>query len=236
MAGNIYGQTNYGSTPLSPKTPHSGRVNLIVLVVFSILLLATIIFGIWAYSSMLDYKNNSDKKASQAVKVAEQKLSSQKDNEFAEKEKKPYKTYKGPETYGSITFEYPKTWSGYVNQIASGSSQAVDGYFYPDIVPGLATGSSYALRLQVVNQTYAVALSQFDAKVKTGKIAAKAFRAKNVPDTLGAQVDGEIFSNITKGSLVALPLRDKTILLWTESDRFSNDFSSIILPSLTFIP
>jgi hypothetical protein len=36
-----------------------------------------------------------------------------------EREKYPYKTFSGPEDYGKLTFEYPKTWSVYIAAAAN---------------------------------------------------------------------------------------------------------------------
>lgn len=234
MTDNNFSQPGYNPMPAGQQSIWSNRKVVIILITLGLLLLMAIGFGAWAYSAMLDYKQNSDTKVSKAVAVAEQKISSQKDNEFAEKLKLPYKTFKGSETYGSVSFQYPNTWSGYVNQTTTSTNLIIDGYFYPDIVPG--AGSTYALRLQVVNQSYSQVLAQFESKVKNGKSTLKAFRASKVPDKLGSEIDGELVANNVTGKLIVLPLRDKAILIWTETDRFNNDFTSIVLPSLTFVP
>ncbi len=66
-------------------------------------------FGIWAFLERQDYKNNSDTKAEQASIIAVQNEGTRKDEEFIEREKNPYKTYQGPDDYGSLNIQYPKT-------------------------------------------------------------------------------------------------------------------------------
>jgi hypothetical protein len=39
-----------------------------------------------------------------------------------------------------------------------------------------------------------------------------------------------------KGTMVILPLRDKTLEVWTESDAYLSDFKNYVLPNLTFSP
>src|SRR5688500_18705642 len=89
---------------------------LIPLIVAGVLLLASLAFGLWAYSSRTDYKNNTDAKIATAVKVAEKETATDKDNEFIEREKQPLKGYQGPASYGTVSLKFPKTWSAYVDE------------------------------------------------------------------------------------------------------------------------
>ncbi len=207
---------------------------MIALVILVLLFLSASVFGIWAYSSRQDYKDNSDKKAAAAAQIATQQESTKKDNEFVEKEKSPVKTYQGPAAYGSLDISYPKTWSAYIVE-ADRSSMAVDGFFHPNFVPGVQSQTAYALRVRVSSQSYEQEMKQFDGKVKGGKVTVTPYVAKNVPSVTGARVDGEI--NVSqKGSMILLPLRDKTIIISTEAEQFVGDFNSIILPTLKFVP
>jgi hypothetical protein len=191
-------------------------------------------FGIWAFAGRQDYKDNVDKKIATAVTVAEAETATTIDNEFAEKEKSPLKSYSGPSTYGSIKFQYPKTWSGYVTE--GTGSQPLAGYFHPDVVPGVQTKDiTYALRIEVINQAYDQVLKSFDSKVKSGAIKASTFAPASVANVAGVRLDGEIETKLN-GSMVLLQLRDKTIKIWTESTQYTNDFNNNILPNLTFVP
>lgn len=207
---------------------------VIPLFIVIVLLLGSIGFGAWAYLERQDYKDNSDQKAAAAVKKAVAAEDVKKDAEFLEKEKSPFKVYTGPATYGSLTFQYPKTWSAYISEIGK-SSTIVNGYFSPNFVPDVQSATSFALRIQVVSSDYATVLRGFDSYVKTGKVTVAAYRAPKVSGTLGSRVTGEIETKKT-GSMVILPLRDKTIKVWTEGTDFVKDFDNIILPDLTFVP
>ncbi len=220
-------------TAAVPKKSH-GLGLVLALVFFIFLSVGAISFGVWAYASQQDYKNNSDKKAASAVAVAVAGEATKKDNEFLEKEKSPLKTYQGPAAYGSLTIQYPKTWSAYVVETDRGTLP-VDAYFHPGFVPGVLTQTAYALRVQVSSQPYAAELKLFDAQVKAGKVTVTPFTAKNVPSVTGVRIDGEIATG-KKGSLVLLPIRDKTIKLSTEADQFIGDFNNNILLNLKFVP
>jgi hypothetical protein len=206
---------------------------LVPLIVVGVFFVAAAAFGTWAFMSRQDYKDNSDQKVAAAVKVAQQQTATSKDNEFVVKEKLPLRTYRGPSPYGSLLVKYPKTWSAYVSE-SSSSATPVNGYFNPGFVPGVdVQGALYALRVQVLNQSYSQAVQVYQDRVKAGQLTAKPFISVNNKTVTGLRFDGQITGTAT-GSLVALPLRDKTLLLWTESPDFVNDFNSNILPNFSF--
>ena len=166
--------------------------------------------------------------------VAKKQTETVKDNEFAEASKSPVKVYQASSTFGSVSFEYPKTYSAYV--IDKGSSSTVDGYFHPNVVPYIDdTAVSFGLRFKVVSESYASVLKSFDTYIKGGKTKVSAFRAAKVQQTLGTRVDGQLTSR-KQGSMIILPLRDKTIEIWTESNDYLADFNKYVVPSISFVP
>jgi len=213
-----------------------GAINilLIPLILVSLLFFVTLGFGIWAYTSRQDYKENADEKIATAVEVAKKETATQKDNEFIEREKQPLQEYKGPSSFGTVTIKYPKTWSAYVDDTGGGSAP-VDGYFHPSTVPGIASDATFALRVQVTEKTFADELRTYDSDVKQGKTKARPYKPENVENIVGSRLEGEI-GNQTQGILILLPLRDKTIKIWTESDQFVKDFNENILKNLEFSP
>jgi hypothetical protein len=208
------------------------NVLLIPLILLVLLVLGAAGFGAWAFMSRQDYKNNTDQKVAAAVTVATAQESTKKDNQFVEKEKLPFHKYSGPTAYGSLVVQYPKTWSAYVDEKSS-SSAPVDAYFNPIFVPALDMMPSYALRVQVVSTSYADVLKTFESNVKSGKIKTTAYIPAKVSSVTGVRLDGEIAPQ-KQGSMVIIPVRDKTLKIWTESPDFLNDFNSNILPNYTF--
>ena len=207
------------------------------LIAFIVTLLITLIalgFGIWAFSGRQEYKNKVDEKIAIAVVDAETANSLKKDAEFAEKEKNPLRTYTGPATYGSLSISYPKTWSAYVDETAK-SNLPLSGVLNPSFVPGLQSNLPVALRFTVSSSNYSSVVKTFDSLVKTGKIKVTPYKADKVPNVIGVRLDGEILTG-KQGSMIIVPLRDKTLQVWTESPQFVPDFNTIILPNLVFVP
>jgi hypothetical protein len=164
--------------------------------------------------------------------VATAQESTKKDNEFVEKEKQPFHTYSGPSAYGSVVVQYPKTWSAYVNE-SDNSNTPVDAFFNPIFVPAASMNPSYALRVQVLNTSYADVLKTYEANVKVGKLKSSAYIPAKVPTVTGVRLDGEISSQ-KQGSIIIVPVRDKTLKIWTESNDYLNDFNNNVLPNYKF--
>lgn len=231
-----YNQAPYqqGATPPGVKLPRQ-KISFLVPFIFSIVI-GIIFIGlfIWAFTGMQSYKADVTPKIDSAVKVAVQLESSRKDNEFIEKEKSPVKTFTGPDTFGGVTLNYPKTWSAYV-VTGEKAAAAVDGYFHPDVVPDIASKTAFALRVRVLNKTYDQHLKSLESKIKQGKVKLIAYMPVKQKGVVGSRVDGEV--NIgQKDHMIILPLRDKTIEISTESDQFIGDFEKIVLESLNFTP
>lgn len=208
---------------------------MIPLILAAVFLLVAIGFGLWAFSSRQDYKNNTDQKISAAVAVAEKETATEKDNEFIEREKQPLKEYKGPSSYGGVQVRYPKTWSAYIDESGRGSVP-VDGYFHPNFVPNVQSANfNFALRVQVVERAFADELRTYDSQVKTGKATAVPYQPLNVANVLGVKLEGEVVSG-KQGIVILLPLRDKTIKLSTEAEQYKKDFNENVLPNFSFTP
>ena len=216
----------------------SGSVtSLAAILVLALALVATAVFGGWAFTSRQDYKNNSDKKAAAAVEAAKKTQADELQKAFADQAKLPYKTYKGSTTYGSVGFNYPNTWSGYVDE--SASNEPINGYFHPAVVPGLQSKAAYALRVELVDSDYSSVLTGHDSQIKDGSVKASAYIPPKMVGVTnvqpGTRLDGALDSDTT-GSMVIIKVRDKTLQVYTQSNDFLNDFSNVVLPSLTFAP
>lgn len=210
-----------------------GAVNFLLIALIFVLLMffGALGFGYWAYAQRTDYKDNVDEKVNTAVEVAKKETATEKDNEFIQREKQPLKEYAGPASFGSISLKYPKTWSAFVDE--EGSSSPIDGYFHPNFVPNIKGNTTFALRLEVTNSTYAEEIKNFDSSVKNGEAKAKPYKPVNADNIIGTRITGKISSDKT-GVMILLPLRDKTIKIWTESDQFVPDFENNILKNFKF--
>lgn len=239
---------NYGTTPTmgnpnniplpSPNSRNKRPLGLYAdVVVLIILLVASLCFGYWAFSQMKDYKNNSDQKSAIAVKKANEEQKKQLQLAFDEQEKSPFKSYTGPSQFGSVYFTYPKSWSAYIVEQEANSSLPVDGYFYPNFVPGVSQSkkANFILRIQINNKAYKSELDQFNTSVKQGKVRVSPY----VPEQLknaspGVRIDGQLFTD-KRGSMIIVPVRDKVLKIWTENESTVSDYNNVI-KSLTYSP
>lgn len=226
------------SQPVSYNSGSGHGSSMLLTITLVALLLLSLGFGIWAFMGRQDYKNKSDQKAAAAVEKAKKEQAIQLNAQFAEQSKSPYKVFSGSPTYGSISFNYPKTWSAYVD---TNGSQPINGYFHPDQVPGLQSKTAFALRLELVDTDYTQVVGQFNSKIKTGVVKAKAYLPPKLNGVAnvqpGTMLSGQVGSEKTQqGTMLVIKVRDKTLLISTLSNSFLKDFSDAVLASLNFSP
>ena len=218
------------------RSSECGALNvlLIPLILSILLFFAAVGFGTWAYMSREDYRKNVNNKVEEAVTVSVERAETRKDNEFIEREKEPLRVYKGPQSLGSFTLKYPKTWSVYVDKSDKGEITVSAHPKYVSADSG-RDSPAYALTVEVVNQPYDKVASKYDTHIKKGTAKARPYKIPKRPNIVGLRIDGSI-NDDHNGSAVILPLRDKTIVISTLSNQFVGDFDKIIIPNFNFIP
>ncbi len=220
------------------RNNQKGGISSVILIVVLVVFLGGVgLFAAVTFNQKQKAQNHVDEIV--AGKVVEAKASQKADDQkqFSEDSKKPYKTYTGPEANGSVSYQYPKTWSGYVDE--SSNSQPINGYFYPDVVPGLNSGKAYALRTELIGQTYSSVLQQLTSPIKSGSLKASAYMPPKMTKVSGAQVGTLLTGTIDQqhqGTMLVIPVRDKTLKIYTQSTVFNNDFNNVVLKSLVFNP
>lgn len=229
---------------LMKKIGQKGELNVLVipLVLVCILLIVALVWAFSIYKKEQNYKNNTDAIAAEQAKKAQAAQAQTDQNTYNEKEKQPLRTYIGPSDFGSLKIEYPKTWSVYVDTTGNSNNAAVDGYGYPGVVPntgsqGNTGATAYALRFQVLNETYDQVLQNIQSQNQgsQNQVTITPYQPKNVKGVIGVRVDGAIEQNI-QGSMVILPLRTTTLEIYTEAQQFVPDFNNYILPNFSFVP
>lgn len=209
-------------------------MSLVLIATLSVLFVGASVFAIWAFMGQQDYKANVEQKVQVAVLANTKQVQATDAATYAEEAKKPLKAYNGPEAYGSVSIQYPKTWSSYL--VTNNTATPINFYAHPDIVPGVGSQtSSYALRVEVVAQSYSAVLKTYDGSLKQGKVTVTPYALPKNPSNIGSRVEGQLDQSI-QGKLVILPLRDKTLKIWTESSSFYTDFEQTILPNASFVP
>jgi hypothetical protein len=210
---------------LSVREKEAGAVNswLIVGIIF---IVTTIGLGgafAWAFMNYSDQKDNVDTKVSSAVTTAVKKQADTDAATFEAQDKKPNRQFAGPEDFGAVHFDYPKTWSTYVSNDASvgGTFQA---YLNPVAVPPVTGNAQYALRVTIETKDYDSALSQYTSLVKKGDLKSSTIKINGVDST---RLDGSFSANI-RGSAVVFKIRDKTVTIRSDADTFKTDFDALV--------
>ena len=219
------------------KLNSTGAINvlLIPLILMVLFFFGAAGFGVWAFTSRADFKNNVAQKSAVAAAAARDAQSSVDAAKYAEQIKQPYDSYIGPAAFGNITVNYPKTWSGYVVGNDRGSTP-VAGWFNPGTVPSVTDQTNnFALRVELVTSSYQTVLSEIKPRLDKGTATIQPYTLPKVPSVVGSRVEGQI-SAIKQGTMIIMPLRNMTLKIWTESNDFKGDLDTNILPNLSFVP
>ncbi len=202
-----------------------GAVDKGLLLVIGLSLLSAIAIGIavWSFINYNEQKTNVDGKIAEAVATAKKEQADLDEAKFAAREKEPNREFVGPDDYGRVTFNYPKTWSVYVNKdVAKGGTY--EAYLNPVSVPAVTTTQQYALRVTIEEKDYDQVIANYGTLVRRGDLRTSATSANGVNST---RIDGS-FSKDIRGSAVIYKIRDKTLTLRTDADTFKADFDALI--------
>ncbi len=225
-----------GYAPVQPVNNYiaprkSSKKWVILAVVFITTTILALGAGGWALYNYLDQKNNVDAIKSTAVNEAVKNQADKDAADFLQKEKQPNRQFAGPVDYGSLAFDYPKTWSVYVDKAATTNSSTYTAYLNPVSVPPVSASDTtqYALRVTIEQRDTDAVIASYNNLVKTGKLVASAVK---INDTDATRLDGNFTANI-RGSAVIFKIRDKTVTVRSDADTFKNDFNTLI-QTITF--
>ncbi|MEP6710724.1 MAG: hypothetical protein ABJA64_03310, partial [Candidatus Saccharibacteria bacterium] len=147
----------------------------------------------------------------------------QDEKKFAEREKQPNRQFVGPEDYGRLTFDYPKTWSVYIaKDVSKGGNY--EAYLNPVTVPFPTTTQQFSLRVTIEQNDYDTVVASYASMIKKGDLRSASTSANGEN---GTRIDGN-FSKDIRGAAVIYKIRDKTLTLRTDADTFKPDFENII--------
>ena len=197
--------------------------SLIAIIALVILVIGAGSAAIWAYMNYNDQKVNVDSKISVAVAQAEKKQFDADFLKFQEEEKQPNRQFVGPDDYGRLTFNYPKTWSAYISKdVKKGGT--FEAFLNPVVVPPAGSATRYALRVTIEERDYAQVVKGYEPLIKSGKLSSKVTSANGESGTL---LEGTFTGDI-RGAAVIYKIRDKTVTIRTEADTFRADFNALI--------
>ena len=214
---------------IKPRKDISSLVKTIAIVALSLISLTFIGLFIWMFIQYDNKRTDVDGQITAAVVAAVDANTAKLENEFAEREKYPYQTFAGPADYGELTFEYPKTWSVYVAKDAHNGGD-FEAYFNPLEVNEVSSEVIAALRLKIldtpfdeVSEVYQNELQGEEAKMRLDSVT---IGLNN--DITANRYTGVIPDTEFNGIVILFKIRDKTVLMETDSVLFEGDFNTLL--------
>ena len=202
-----------------------------VAVVFG--LMSLVFLGLFVYF-MTQYNLAEEDVSGQvnaAVAEAKEKQALELEAEFAEREKYPFRTFTGPADYGELSFEYPKTWSVYVASDAAKGGD-FEAYMNPIEVNTVSDKTINALRVKIRNKDYESVVDEYQRFMDRSD-AGLSVETTTVAGTIANRYTGTIPNTEFSGIIVIFKIRDKTVILQTDSVLFEEDFDQL-LSTITF--
>ncbi len=211
-----------GATPAVPAK-RRGVAETIILIVAALIAVVFIGLYIHKYIQWKEVSTDVNTQIDQAVALAVAENTTKMEEEFIEREKNPYRDFMGPEDYGSLSFQYPRTWSVYI------ASDAVNGgdfaaYLNPTQVEPISLDSINALRVTIRNTPFDTVAKTYESFVTNGKLS---FSTRNVGGVLANLYTGTLPNNL-QGAVVIFKLRDKTVVLQTDAEIFLPEFYTLL--------
>lgn len=196
---------------------------MVAVITLSVFVLGIGSFAIWAYVAYNDANDDLQDKLAVARSEAKAEQAETDEAKFAEREKQPNKTFKAPDDYCGLRFQYPKTWSAFESeQITNGGD--FKAYLNPDVVPPVTSTQQYALRVVIEQKDYDDVIGQYEGLVQKGDLKQSTTSSEG---NQGARLTGNFSKNI-RGDAVIYRCRDKTITIRTDADAFKTDFERVI--------
>lgn len=197
--------------------------SLLAIIGLCVLVVGAGSLAIWAYLNYNEQKTNVDGKIDLAVAEAKKQQADEDEQKFSEREKEPNRQFVGPDDFGRLTFDYPKTWSVYVGKDGT-TGNTFEAFLNPVTVPPVSNTQQFALRVTIEQENYDEVIKSYQSRVEDGDLKSSA--ASSMGHN-GTRLDGN-FSDDIRGSAVIFRVRDKTITLRTDADTFRPDFDKLI--------
>lgn len=213
------------------KKDISGLIKTIVIIVVSLIAVTFIGLFIWMTTERNEAQTDIEGKINEAVIKAKDEQFAEDNKEFVEKEKYPYYNFSGPEDYGRVSFEYPKTWSVYVEQDAKDGGD-FKAYFNPKSVNPVGKDTINILRLMILDKSFDEVTAGYQKVMdkKDSKLTMEATKIgrNDSANTNANRYTGTIPDTELSGYIVTFQIRDKTVILQTDSVKFKDDFDKLL--------
>lgn len=210
---------------LSPQASSSRSGTLIAITaVLGVTTVALGIAAIVAFNQASTAKNTAEqqKKIATEAARADQKQQDQRAAEIAAET--PFRSYIAPLEYGSFEIKFPKNWSATATEERAGSTQ-VALVFHPDFIHrSNSVDDLMAVKVQLQQKTITEFLRAYENNKKILRTDV------TVSDIKGVQLTGT-FPDKRLARIVAVPVRDKTLVFINESSKYSREFDEVLAQS-----
>lgn len=213
---------NFNPEPKKNKT----LIETLVLIGVCLIAAVAIIFAVYFFIQYNDLKRDFESQKNEAVMNAVKQTQDEDNAAFKEQEKLPYYSFTGPSDYGTISFNYPKTWNMFIEDDGSKGGQ-YSVYFAPkQIYAPSNQDARYALRFKILNQQITNVQQTYDSMAKAGTLSSRVFTADNSKLT-GMRYEGELQQNM-RGIVIIAKVNDKTVLLQMDAEAYRKDFEEVV--------
>ncbi|MBI2797812.1 hypothetical protein HYX70_00750 [Candidatus Saccharibacteria bacterium] len=206
-------------TDLSVNSPKSSqakykRMRLVAMVLGGVCFVLLILVAVFATRASVN-----DATIQAAVKKGEaQGRDAQKaedDKNYALQQNKDTRVYKAPDAYGAYELSLPKYFS---LSLTPGTNGALSSLADPDVVDVKA--AQHALRMDIQTTTYDQVKKNYDSLVKDKRngITAEEVTVSGIKGIKYTGIIDKSNNNSVAGTVVLLPVRDKTYILRTDNN------------------
>ncbi len=232
-----FGPGNPGTASVQPGQANSvalpPKKSVMPIILGVLLALVAIIAGVLGWlliqtqAELTASRTDVDGQIDVAVAMAVSENTTDLENQFAEREKYPYRTFAGPADSGSLTFEYPKTWSVYIEKDGRTSGSEFSAVLNP--IEVYASSPIYALRVKIQTADFDNVVSSYDKKVRDNDLQ---LEVRNIGSASANIYTGKITDDY-QGIVTVFKIRDKVVTLQTDAEIFFAEYYKM-LETITF--
>lgn len=229
----ITGQPMIMQTPV-PEIPQFKKdtkslIKTIAIIALSLVSLTFIGLFIWMLMEYTAARTDVDGQIAAKVVEALDENTEKLENEFAERDKYPFRTFAGPADYGELTFEYPKTWSVYIAEDASNGGD-FKAYFNPIELNAISNDTINSLRVSILNRAFENVISSYQGQLNGEN---PNMQLNLVTIGQGNDINANLYSGKIPGTefmgyVTIFKVRDKTVIIQTDSVLFEEDYSKVL--------
>lgn len=212
-----------------PKRDVKSLLKTIAIIALSLVSLTFIGLFIWMFVQYDEARTNVDGQIAAAVVTAVDENTTKLENDFAEREKYPFESFAGPADYGELTFKYPKTWSVYVAKDAHNGGD-FEAYFNPKEVNEVSNETIAALRVAIRDRAFDDVAGEYQRELEGDE---PNLRLESVTIGLNNNITanrytGKIPGTEFTGYIILFKIRDKTVIMQTDSVLFEGDYNTLL--------